>query len=39
MKTPRGCIYKGEKERRAEYEAFVLPDGTVRTRKMKKKVV
>jgi len=38
MKAPRGCIYKREKKRRAGYTAFILPDGTVGTRKIKKVV-
>ncbi len=38
MKAPRGCIYKREKKRRARYKAFILPDGTVGTRKIKKVV-
>ncbi|QLJ52668.1 MAG: hypothetical protein Sv326_0493 [Candidatus Fermentimicrarchaeum limneticum] len=36
MRTPKGCVYKGKKKRRARYEAFVLPDGTVSTRKIKR---
>jgi hypothetical protein len=38
MKAPRGCIYKREKKRRARYKAFILPDGTVGTRRIPKPV-